>query len=103
MLTIIYELKICINQNGLIIPENLMNFPPFHYSLFWYHNLDVFDLNNKSDSSDELNESKNKKEKLKIKENKKDKKNKKEKRYWWQTRLKGRFNYWFSWFRKKRK
>ena len=73
MLTIIDEYKkICINPNGLITPENLMDFPPFHYSPFGYHILDVFDLNEKADSED-----KKKDDKLKIKGKEKEKDKKK--------------------------
>ena len=78
MLTIIDEFKkLCKNPNGLITPENLMDFPPFHYSPFGYHILDALDLNDKSDS---LEKDKGKKdEKLKIKEKEKDKKKSKSK------------------------
>ena len=75
MLTIIDEYKkICINPNGLITQENLMDFPPFHYSPFGYHILDVFDLNEKADSED-----KKKDDKLKIKGKEKEKNKKKAK------------------------
>jgi Ca2+-binding EF-hand superfamily protein len=75
MLTIIDEYKkICINPNGLITPENLMDFPPFHYSPFGYHILDVFDLNEKADSED-----KKKDDKLKIKGKEKEKEKDKKK------------------------
>ena len=74
MLTIIDEYKkLCLNPNGLISPENLLDFPPFHYSPFGYHILDALDLNDK-DSFDNVDVQNNK---LKLKE--KNKKNKKEK------------------------
>ena len=69
MLTIIDEYKkLCLNSNGLINPENLLDFPPFHYSPFGYHLLDALDLNNKVDSFEKKDESKNNKNKLKGKE-----------------------------------
>ena len=69
MLTIIDEYKkLCLNSNGLINPENLLDFPPFHYSPFGYHLLDALDLNNKLDLFDKKDESKNNKNKLKGKE-----------------------------------
>ena len=74
MLTIIDEYKkLCLNPNGLISPENLLDFPPFHYSPFGYHILDALDLNDK-DSFDNVDVQNNK---LTLKE--KNKKNKKEK------------------------
>ena len=74
MLTIIDEYKkLCLNPNGLISPENLLDFPPFHYSPFGYHILDALDLNDK-DSFDNVDVQNNK---LTLKEkNKKDKKEK---------------------------
>ena len=80
MLTIIDEYKkLCLNRNGQISVENLLDFPPFRYSPFGYHILDALDLNEK-DSFDNINNNKNK---LKLKEKekiiKKDKKNKNEK------------------------
>ena len=76
ILTIIDEYKkICLNPNGLITLDNLMEFPPFHYSPFGYHILDALDLNDKMDFIDKLEAEKKKKDddKLKIKENEKEK------------------------------
>jgi Ca2+-binding EF-hand superfamily protein len=74
MLTIIDEYKkLCLNPTGLISQENLLDFPPFHYSPFGYHILDALDLNDK-DSFDNVDVQNNK---LTLKEkNKKDKKEK---------------------------
>ena len=79
ILTLVDEFKkLCFNPNGLITPDNLMDFPPFHYSPFGYHILDVLDLNSNKfqDALEKLeNQEKTKKEnKLKMKENKKNNK-----------------------------
>ena len=36
--------KIYVDKNGLMSLENLIDFPPFHYSPFGYHILDALDL-----------------------------------------------------------
>ena len=74
MFTIIDEYKkICLNPNGLITPENLMDFPPFHYSPFGYHILEALDLNKdkEQDTLDNLikkDKDKNKGSQLKLAE-----------------------------------
>ena len=79
MLTIIDEFKkLCKNPNGLITPENLMDFPPFHYSPFGYHILDALDLND-TDSLEKDKDKNKKDENLKIKEKEKEKDKKKSK------------------------
>ena len=84
MLTIIDEYKkLSLNKKGLINPENLLDFPPFHYSPFGYHLLDALELNDKDDSFTKKEEEKNTKDKLNLKEKnskKKSKKNKKRKK-----------------------
>ena len=90
ILTIIDEYKkICPNPNGLITPDDLMNFPPFQYSPFGYHILEALDINNKDeDNADKKKDKKKEKDKektdnkskskLKLKE--KSKKNSKKKK-----------------------
>ena len=74
ILTIIDEFKkLCKNPNGLITPENLMDFTPFRYSPFGYHILYALDLNDKSYSLQKEKDKNKKDEKLKLKENEKDK------------------------------
>ena len=73
--------KLCSNRNGLITPTKLMEFPPFHYSPFGYHILDVLDLNPYK-GKDALEKLENKEKiakanKLKLKANKKKEKTKK--------------------------
>ena len=82
MFTIIDEYKkICLNPNGLITPENLMDFPPFHYSPFGYHILEALDLNKdkEQDTLDNLtkkDKDKNKGSQLKLAEKESKKKSK---------------------------
>ena len=74
ILTIIDEYKkICLNPNGLISPDDLMNFPPFHYSPFGYHILEALDVKNM------IQDNTDKKDKNKGKEKTNDKKENKEK------------------------
>ena len=45
IITIIDEFqKLKLNEKGLVYPEDLVDFPPFHFSPFGYHILDAFDL-----------------------------------------------------------
>ena len=83
VLTLIDEYKkICINPNGLITLDNLMDFPPFHYSPFGYHILDALDLYDKTDFFEKLEEEKkkDKDDKLKIKKKEKEKEKEKSKK-----------------------
>ena len=68
IITIIDEFqKLKLNEKGLVYPEDIVDFPPFHFSPFGYHILDAFDLKvseNKNDTNNLINE---KGDKLKIK------------------------------------
>ena len=68
IITIIDEFqKLKLNEKGLVRPEDLIDFPPFHFSPFGYHILDAFDLKvteNKNETNNLINE---KGDKLKIK------------------------------------
>ena len=45
VITIIDEYqKLNLNEKGLLLPEDLIDFPPFHFSPFGYHILDALDL-----------------------------------------------------------
>ena len=45
VITIIDEFqKLNLNEKGHLYPEDLLDFPPFHFSPFGYHILDAFDL-----------------------------------------------------------
>ena len=45
VITIIDEYqKLNLNEKGHLYPEDLLDFPPFHFSPFGYHILDAFDL-----------------------------------------------------------
>ena len=45
IITIIDEFqKLNLNEKGLLYPEDLIDFPPFHFSPFGYHILDALDL-----------------------------------------------------------
>ena len=70
VITIIDEYqKLNLNEKGLLLPEDLIDFPPFHFSPFGYHILDALDL--KVDQNKKENEKENlieeKEEKMKIK------------------------------------
>ena len=68
IITIIDEFqKLKLNEKGLVYPEDIVDFPPFHFSPFGYHILDAFDLKvdpNKNKINDLVDE---KGDKLKIK------------------------------------
>ena len=71
IITIIDEYqKLNLNAKGLLNPEDLIDFPPFHFSPFGYHILDALDLKveDKKDLIDENDE----KLKVKVKSKKED-------------------------------
>ena len=78
VITIIDEYeKLNLNRNGHLKPEDLLDFPPFHFSPFGYHILDAFDLKveaNENKSEDLIDKEekkvKDEKDKLVIKDNK---------------------------------
>ena len=64
IITIIDEYqKLNLNTKGLLNPEDLIDFPPFHFSPFGYHILDALDLKIE-DKKDLIDENENK---LKVK------------------------------------
>jgi len=71
VITIIDEYqKLNLNESGQLNPEDLIDFPPFHFSPFGYHILDALDL--KVDqveniSKDLIDDNDNEKDKLKLK------------------------------------
>ena len=72
IITIIDEYqKLNLNEKGLLLPEDLIDFPPFHFSPFGYHILDALDLKVDQDKKETENEKENlideKEEKLKVK------------------------------------
>ena len=72
IITIIDEYqKLNLNEKGLLLPEDLIDFPPFHFSPFGYHILDALDLKVDQDKKENENEKENlideKEEKLKVK------------------------------------
>ena len=72
VITIIDEYeKLNLNKNGHLKPEDLIDFPPFHFSPFGFHILDAFDLKVEEEnkkSKDLIDD--NEKDKLLIKNNK---------------------------------
>ena len=71
IITIIDEFqKLNLNEKGLLYPEDLIDFPPFHFSPFGYHILDALDLK-VIDKKEELIDEKD--EKMKVKTKKSDK------------------------------
>ena len=76
IITIIDEYqKLNLNAKGLLNPEDLIDFPPFHFSPFGYHILDALDLKveDKKDLIDENDEKLKVKVKSKKEENNADK------------------------------
>ena len=72
IITIIDEYqKLNLNEKGLLLPEDLIDFPPFHFSPFGYHILDALDLKVDQDKKENEKEKENlideKEEKLKVK------------------------------------
>ena len=72
IITIIDEYqKLNLNEKGLLLPEDLIDFPPFHFSPFGYHILDALDLKVDQDKKETEKEKENlideKEEKLKVK------------------------------------
>ena len=72
IITIIDEYqKLNLNEKGLLLPEDLIDFPPFHFSPFGYHILDALDLKVDQDKKENEKEKDNlideKEEKLKVK------------------------------------
>ena len=71
VITIIDEYqKLNLNTKGLLNPEDLIDFPPFHFSPFGYHILDAFDLKVdqvENKSKDLIDDNDNEKDKLKLK------------------------------------
>ena len=72
IITIIDEYqKLNLNEKGLLLPEDLIDFPPFHFSPFGYHILDALDLKVDQDKKEKESEKDNliyeKEEKLKVK------------------------------------
>ena len=73
IITIIDEFqKLNLNEKGLLYPEDLIDFPPFHFSPFGYHILDALDLK-VIDKKEELIDEKDEKMKVKTKSKKSDK------------------------------
>ena len=73
IITIIDEFqKLNLNEKGLLYPEDLIDFPPFHFSPFGYHILDALDLK-VIDKKEELIDEKDEKMKIKTKSKKSDK------------------------------
>ena len=73
VITIIDEYqKLNLNEKGLLLPEDLIDFPPFHFSPFGYHILDALDLK-VIDKKEELIDEKDEKMKVKTKSKKSDK------------------------------
>ena len=75
VITIIDEYqKLNLNEKGLLLPEDLIDFPPFHFSPFGYHILDALDLkvdqNKKESEKESLIEEKEEKMKIKTKSKK---------------------------------
>ena len=75
VITIIDEYqKLNLNEKGLLLPEDLIDFPPFHFSPFGYHILDALDLkvdqNKKESEKENLIEEKEEKMKIKTKSKK---------------------------------
>ena len=75
VITIIDEYqKLNLNEKGLLLPEDLIDFPPFHFSPFGYHILDALDLkveqNKKENEKENLIEEKEEKMKIKTKSKK---------------------------------
>ena len=69
VITIIDEFqKLKLNSKGQLIPEDLLDFPPFHFSPFGYHILDALDL--KVDDKNNSQEEKEDKLKIKVKSKK---------------------------------
>ena len=76
IITIIDEYqKLNLNAKGLLNPEDLIDFPPFHFSPFGYHILDALDLKveDKKDLIDENDDKLKVKVKSKKEENNDDK------------------------------
>ena len=76
IITIIDEYqKLNLNTKGLLNPEDLIDFPPFHFSPFGYHILDALDLKveDKNDLIDENEDKLKVKVKSKKEENNDDK------------------------------
>ena len=69
IITIIDEYqKLNLNSKGLLNPEDLIDFPPFHFSPFGYHILDALDL--KVEDNKDLIDEKDDKLKIKVKSKK---------------------------------
>ena len=69
IITIIDEYqKLNLNSKGLLNPEDLIDFPPFHFSPFGYHILDALDL--KIEDNKDLIDEKDDKLKIKVKSKK---------------------------------
>jgi Ca2+-binding EF-hand superfamily protein len=71
VITIIDEYqKLNLNESGQLNPEDLIDFPPFHFSPFGYHILDALDLKVdqvENKSKDLIDDNDNEKDKLKLK------------------------------------
>ena len=71
VITIIDEYqKLNLNESGQLNPEDLIEFPPFHFSPFGYHILDALDLKVdqvENKSKDLIDDNDNEKDKLKLK------------------------------------
>ena len=71
VITIIDEYqKLNLNESGQLNPEDLIDFPPFHFSPFGYHILDSLDLKVdqvENKSKDLIDDNDNEKDKLKLK------------------------------------
>ena len=78
VITIIDEYqKLNLNESGQLNPEDLIDFPPFHFSPFGYHILDALDLKVdqvENKSKDLIDDNDNEKDKLKLKKKTKSKK-----------------------------
>jgi Ca2+-binding EF-hand superfamily protein len=73
IITVIDEFqKLNLNEKGLLYPEDLIDFPPFHFSPFGYHIFDALDLK-VIDKKEELIDEKDEKMKVKTKSKKSDK------------------------------